>query len=822
MTAPRHNAPPASPEAAALRARNRLGNESSPYLLQHRENPVAWRPWGEEAFAEAAERGVPIFLSIGYATCYWCHVMERESFEDPAIGALMSERFVCVKVDREQRPDVDDIYMAAVQALSGRGGWPMSVFLTPPGARTPDDPGLEPIWGGTYFPPEPRHGLPSFRQLLEGISEAWGSQRDVALKQAGAVTEVVRERLGATAAPVRIGAADVSRAAGELLRMYDAAHGGFGGAPKFPQPVFLEYLLDVIPGIEEESARTAAMNAVRHTLDRMALGGMFDQVGGGFHRYSVDAEWVVPHFEKMLYDNAQLGALYARAWSVTGDPFDAYIARRTLDYALREMASERGAFYSAQDAEVDGQEGLNYLWTPDEVRAALPPDDAAFAIEAYGLDRPANFQDPHHPDAPPRHILTLRERPDRMAARLGVRPDDVLERLGRINAALYDVRNARKQPLLDDKTLASWNGLMIAALADAGAALGERRYIEAAAAAAGFVWDRMRDDRDLLRVWRSGAATTKGVLEDYAMLAQGLLSLHKAWTIAKDAERAQDWLERAMIIVGQAKVLFADLQTGAWHDTRPGARDLLVRARSMHDGAVPSATSVLLHNLLDLHAATRDETWLDDAGRLLAASSAAIHASPLGCVNATRALLRVLRNHPGLIETHGMIRDATPAAEDDDAGDAHEISDPPVEVYADKERVDVGDGAPGEINLELRIREGWHITAHEPFAPGTPEEERVPGLIGLRVEVRGGEGVRAVVRYPTGEPLHDGASEDDEPLPLPPLMVHEGSLRLSVSLQRDGKAWSGRPLLYVAYQPCTDRECLAPMTAELDVAIDPV
>ena len=827
MTTPPEN--PTGPDAHALpspddlRARNRLGRESSPYLLQHKDNPVAWFPWGEEAFDEARRRGVPIFLSIGYATCYWCHVMERESFEDPATGALMSDRFVCVKVDREQRPDVDDIYMAAVQALSGRGGWPMSVFLTPPGARAPDDPGLEPLWGGTYFPPEPRHGLPSFRQLLEGISEAWANQRDAALKQAGAVADVVRERLNADAEPVKIGSAQVSQAAGELLRMYDATHGGFGGAPKFPQPVFLEFLIDVLPGIEEPSARAAAAGALRHTLDRMAMGGMFDQVGGGFHRYSVDEKWVVPHFEKMLYDNAQLGALYARAWSHTGDPFDAHVARRTLDYVLREMTSERAGFSSAQDAEVDGREGLNYLWTPDEVRAALPPEDAAFAIDAYALDQRPNFQDPHHPDDPARHVLTLRERPDRIAARLGVAPDDVLDRLDRVNNALLASRAQRKQPRLDDKVIASWNGLMIGALAGAGATLGERRYIEAASKAAGFVWDRMRDEKNLLRIWREGAANTPGVLEDYAMLAHGLLALRDAWTRAGDAERAQDWLERAIVIVGQAKTLFTDLRTGAWHDTRPGARDLFVRARSLHDGAMPSGSSVMLHALLDLHGATRDPKYLDDAGRLLGACSAAIRHSPLGSVNATRALLRILRTHPDLIEHHAMTREP-PEPDTDFATDAGmlDVDDPPVEVYADSERVPVGDGAPGELNLELRIREGWHITAHEPFAPDTPESERVPGLAGLRVEVRGGAGVRAIVAYPRGEPLYDKAPDSGDPLPLPPLMVHTGALRLRITLQRDGQAWSGRPLIYVMYQPCTDRECLAPMTAELDVAIDPV
>jgi uncharacterized protein YyaL (SSP411 family) len=381
---------------------NRLSRETSPYLLQHAHNPVAWFPWGDEAIAEARRRDVPIFLSIGYSTCYWCHVMERECFESEEIARQMNDRFVCVKVDREERPDLDDLYMTATQLLTGHGGWPMSVFLEPQGLR--------PFWAGTYFPPEPRHGVPSFPQVLDAMSRAWTERRGEVLEQAASVAEGVRQHMVSEEAPVGLGLPQVTEAGRDLLKRFDRVHGGFGGAPKFPQPVFLEFLLDLRAAAADDATRDAIDQAVRRTLDRMAIGGVFDQVGGGFHRYSVDERWLVPHFEKMLYDNAQLAQVYARAAVVYSDDFYATIARRTLDYALREMTSSEGAFYSAQDAEVDGREGGNYVWTPEEIRAALPPEDAGFAIKVYGADAGPNFRDPHYPDSSSTNVLFLRER----------------------------------------------------------------------------------------------------------------------------------------------------------------------------------------------------------------------------------------------------------------------------------------------------------------------------------------------------------------------------------------------------------------------------
>lgn len=398
---------------------NRLARETSPYLLQHAANPVDWFAWGPEAFEAARERGVPIFLSIGYATCYWCHVMERESFEDEGIGALMSELFVCVKVDREERPDVDDIYMAAVQAMTGRGGWPMSVFLTPPGARGKEDAGLEPFWGGTYLPPEPRWGMASFEQTLRAIRRAWDEQRGEVLEQAARLSEHVRDALGAERASAAIGERDCEKATRGLLSIYDRVHGGFGAAPKFPQPVFCEFLLDRLEASADEDETRAIEVSVRHTLERMALGGMYDQLGGGFHRYSVDEKWLVPHFEKMLYDNAQLLSLYARAQARWKSELFARVVKETAEYVLAEMTGNEGLFWSAQDAEVDGKEGLNYLWTAEEIEEAIGDSElAAYAKRVYGVDRGPNFRDPHHPGEPARNVLFHVEQVDKSGGKI--------------------------------------------------------------------------------------------------------------------------------------------------------------------------------------------------------------------------------------------------------------------------------------------------------------------------------------------------------------------------------------------------------------------
>lgn len=786
---------------------NRLARETSPYLLQHARNPVDWFAWGPEAFAEARRRNVPIFLSVGYSTCYWCHVMERESFEDPATGAVMSERFVCIKVDREVRPDVDDIYMHAVQLLTRRGGWPMSVWLTPPGARSPDDRGLEPFYAGTYFPGEARHGMPAFRDVLANVSDAWRSQRDAVLEQAARVTEAVREQLASSRDAHPIGAEQVGNAIAMLLRMYDRQAAGFGRAPKFPQPVFAGFLMEVIPSIEDPAIQSAARHAVRHTLDRMALGGMYDQVGGGFHRYSVDDQWLVPHFEKMLYDNGQLASLYARSLAAAapgGDDaaFDAWVLRRTLDYVLGEMTDASGAFWSAQDAEVNHREGQNYLWTRAELDAVLGADDGAFAAKVFGVDGGPNFRDPHHPDEPMSNVLFMSDRPGAAARAMGMDPAVFSARLADVSRRLYEARARRDQPGTDDKVIVAWNGLMIAGLAEGAAALRDAGYLDAARRAARTILSTMRgSDGGLLRAARGGAASTPAFLEDYAMLMRGVLAIHRAGAaLGVDDGWA---LAEARGLWQQARERFADPERpGVLFDTLADQSDLIVRTSATYDGAMPGGPSEMLNALIDLYDATGDDGLLREALDITAALSRAIGESPVGAVHATRGLFRLLKIDRAAVEE----RLGTLAAGARDS--TVHLDEAPVQIFASDDRVVVG-ASGGTLDIELRIADGFHVTAREPG---------VDGLVPMSIEISGGSGVTAVADYPAGVPYRGGALPPEE---AGMMRIYSGAIPLTIRLARTGEPWNGRPMLHVTYQACTDEACFQPVTVELDVAIDP-
>ncbi len=806
---------------------NRLARESSPYLLQHAHNPVEWWPWGEEAFAEARRRDVPILLSVGYSTCYWCHVMERESFESEEIARGLNERFVCVKVDREERPDVDDLYMTATQAMTGSGGWPMTVFLEPGG--------LKPFWCGTYFPPAPWHGRPGLPQVAEAIDKAWREEREGVLRQAAELAEAVRERVGGDRdrSAVRIGAEDVAEAVTQLLRMHDRVNGGFGPAsgPKFPQPVYLELLLDFLPRTGDEDAREAVEAALRLTLDRMALGGMFDHVGGGFHRYSVDGQWIVPHFEKMLYDQGQLAAVYARASVLLKEPWYGEVAGRVCEYVLREMRGERtltpplrsdplpvstqgesGSFWSAQDAEVDGREGLNYLWTPDEVRAALSAEDAALALKVYGLDRPANFQDPHHPKEPRRWVLTMADRPERVAARLGMSGEQFAAAMVRINARLYEVRMQRKQPRMDTKVLAAWNGMMIEGLAAAGHLVGNDGWINAAAGAA----------RSLLRDLRGsdgGLLRTRGreipaFLEDYAALIRGLIEVRLAGgdrdgTLLKEARRLAEEVERR----------FGDPASGGWFDVEVGAGDLFVRAAGEYDGAVPSGGSMMVNALVDLAGLEGAPSGLADSATSpvrsgggatkralggLGAVSRFLSQSPVAAAGSTRALLRLMVLAPREVAEFFGGKPGSGRA-------GAEPGDDVVEVLAATDHIELKGDEPGVLMLKLKIAPGYHVTAAE-------QEHDMLGVMPMRVFVAGGGGVRAYVSWP---PARDYRPEWVESAggERPSVKVYEGEVEMAVGLVREGK-WTGRPVLALTYQACSHFACLRPRTVELDVAID--
>ena len=552
---------------------NRLVLETSPYLLQHAHNPVAWWPWCDEAFEEARRTGKPVFLSIGYSTCHWCHVMEKESFEDEEVARYLNQHFVALKLDREERPDVDAIYMTAVQALTGGGGWPMSVFLGPD---------REPFFAGTYFPARDgdRGATRGFLPILHEISAVW--QRDPAR---------VRNAAASLAAAIRVAVSGAEQEAGKDLPgpdvvgqiarffegVFDPVHGGVNRAPKFPSNVPVRLLLRH----HRRTQDPAALHVALVTLEKMAAGGLMDQVGGGFHRYSTDERWLVPHFEKMLYDNALLAVAYAEAWQITGRRDLARVTRQTLDYVLRELTSPGFAFYSATDADSEGEEGRFFVWDEAEIREVLGEQAGGF-ISFYGVTPGGNFEG--------RNILSVAE-PD----------EDRWASLADARARLYAARARRPPPLCDDKILAAWNGLMISALAFGGRVLGEPRYVEAAARAARFVLDHMRPGGRLARTFKDGALGPPGFLSDHAFLAQGLLDLHEATFEPR-------WLAEALALAEAGERLFADPR-GGWFVTGADQEKLLAREKPTHDGAEPSGASVALLNAVRLEAFTGDARW---------------------------------------------------------------------------------------------------------------------------------------------------------------------------------------------------------------------
>jgi hypothetical protein len=580
---------------------NRLTNETSPYLLQHAHNPVDWFPWGDEALTQARERDVPILLSIGYAACHWCHVMERESFEDDSIATLMNQWFVPVKVDREERPDLDAIYMDAVQAMTGHGGWPMTVFLTPDGA---------PFYGGTYYPPEDRHGMPGFRRVLEAVHDAWTNRRaDIAQQSAALVDHISRVTvpLANDADPTD----DVlSHALLGLQRAFDAEWGGFGAAPKFPQPMTIEFVLRM-----HARGDAGALQMARRTLDKMARGGMFDHVGGGFHRYSVDRVWLVPHFEKMLYDNAQLVQLYTRAWQVTRSELYRDSAIATAQYLLREMRHHRGGFFSSQDADSEGVEGKFYVWSYDEfVRAA--GDDAPAAAAFYDVTHDGNWDGTN--------VLWRPRDDDVVAAELDMSVPELLAAVERARRRLFGAREPRVRPGTDDKILASWNGLAISGLAEAGRIFGRPDLVDAAVAAGHFVLDELRDaDGRLLRSWREGRRGGRGFLDDHALVAGAMLDLY-------ETTFEESWFTAAMNIVDHAIELFADPSGTGFFDTGNDAERLVVRPKDLFDNAVPSGNSAMAGVLLRLWAFTGDATFEDRAWGLLRALAPVMAQAPTG------------------------------------------------------------------------------------------------------------------------------------------------------------------------------------------------
>ncbi|MEN6494987.1 MAG: thioredoxin domain-containing protein [Thermoguttaceae bacterium] len=592
---------------------NRLADELSPYLLQHADNPVDWYPWGAESLSRAREEGKPIFLSIGYSACHWCHVMEQESFEDPRLARLLNEEFIPIKVDREEHPELDQLYMEAVQMMTGHGGWPLSVFLTP---------ALEPFFGGTYWPPQSRGGMPGFEQVLLAVADAWEHRRDEAVQHAERLAQLLRDTSLTEMAGRATGGLDeqlLNGAAAALGRSFDPHYGGFGPAPKFPHPMDLRLLLRCW----RRQRRKPLLTMVTTTLDRMAAGGIYDHLGGGFHRYSTDARWLVPHFEKMLYDNALLASCYLEAWQVTGNDAYARVVRETLDYVLRDMTAPEGGFYCSEDADSEGEEGKFYLWTPDEVRAVLGPERAKVFNRVYDVTEPGNFEG--------RNILNQPKPIAEWAQAFRRDPAELAAELEASRQELCKTRARRPRPGRDDKILVSWNGLMIDAMAQAGAALGEPRYVEAAAAAARFLLDALRRDGRLLHTWRHGEARVEAFLDDYASLAKALLTLY-------EARFEEHWIDEAVDLADGILRDFADHEEGGFFYTAGDQPMLIARKKDMLDSSLPSGGGLATMVLLWLGKLCGRNDYLATATQALQASLTLMERAPSGTAQLLLAL----------------------------------------------------------------------------------------------------------------------------------------------------------------------------------------
>ncbi|WP_275099688.1 DUF255 domain-containing protein [Sedimenticola hydrogenitrophicus] len=724
---------------------NRLILEDSPYLIQHAHNPVDWYAWGAEAFEKAKRENKPIFLSIGYATCHWCHVMERESFENPAIAELLNRHFVAIKVDRERRPEVDQTYMTAVQLIAGRGGWPLNGFLTPDG---------KPFHGGTYYPPDP------FRDLVTRVAALWDGKRQEVLDQAERVAQVLAAVQARQAMAGEVGREAIQAAVTEALETHDELQGGFGPAPKFPREPLLMLLLNAA----ERSPEPALLEAIGTTLDAIARGGIHDQVGGGFHRYATDNDWLVPHFEKMLYNQAQLARVYLLAWRLTGNPLYRRVASQTLDYVLRDMRSAEGAFYSAIDADSEGREGTFFLWTPDQLRGVLPAEDAALAINLFGVTDNGNFEGGN--------ILHLPRPLAEFAGENGMSQTQLLDHIDRIRERLYQAREARPHPLRDDKILTAWNGMMITTLAQAGDLLGEPRYTEAAARAARFLWEQNhRETGELWRVHLDGSSSIPALQEDYAYFAEGLLQLY-------DGTGDRLWLVRARELADAMLERFWDETRGGFYMShQENQLTALGRAREMGgDTSMPSGNSVALRVLQMLSVRT---DWFDYGER--ARATLAAFAEP------------VARHPPGF----GYLLAGADDLLHGEWGRRRYAALGGIRISA----AQVG---ARRVTVELEIPPGWHVNAHQPL-----QENLIPTTLAL-VPGTGGWHL-GQIDYPVGERQQLEFQRE-------PLSLYQGKVQIEATIEPVAPASRIVPLR-LGLQACNDQVCLAPETVELHLPL---
>jgi hypothetical protein len=733
---------------------NRLSKESSPYLLLHAHNPVDWFPWGPEAIERARREDKPIFLSVGYSTCYWCHVMERESFSDPAIAARMNERFVNVKVDREERPDLDEVYMLATQMLSGQGGWPNSVFLTP---------ALEPFFAGTYFPPEDRWGRPGFPTVLESLAHAWRERRADVEAQAAELGGAIRRHLDEIEpwSGELPGAELAARAADGLRKRFDATHGGFGEAPKFPTPANLWLLAELAE--DPINARADAAMMLAATLDAMARGGIFDQVAGGFHRYATDRAWKVPHFEKMLYDNGLLLEAYAREHARTGDAEAARVAAATAEFLARELTGPSGALWSALDAEVAGHEGGHHVWTREQLDRALGAEDAAFLAPVLGFDGEPFFEESYY-------VLHLPRPLDVVARQRRTTREALLAEVEPLLAKLAAARAARPRPATDDKVLADWNGTAIAGLAAAGRALARPDLVDRAARAAEAVLRDLRaPDGTLLHAWRAGAGRVHAFLADYAFLIHGLLRLH-------EASGDRRWIGEAIRLEAEMGRRLGSPRGGYFNAEE--SEDLLVRGKELFDGALPAANAVAALVAIDLAAATGDRRHLDSAESTLRAFAPVVATHPDGARTMTIAFARLARARGR--SASGPATPAPVAAAPASAG-ARAIASIAATLGAA--------GADGfrALRVDVALTAGWSIAA-QPEPP--------------TVEVEGGE-LRAVA-LPGATPLPG--------LPgSPGLTGWTERLQVEAELRPDAP----RPELRLRFHACGEGACHPPATVAI-------
>lgn len=752
----------------ASNGRNRLSEATSPYLLQHQANPVHWYQWGEEAFEAARSQNKPIFLSIGYSTCYWCHVMERECFEDQEVADWLNKLFIAIKVDREERPDIDEIYMTATQLITrGRGGWPISLFLEPNE--------LKPFFGGTYFPKHDRGGRRGLITLMTFVHDKWTNNGKQVSQQADIVANAVISRLTSKQEPTLLTSKVVEKGISSLLASYDSSLGGFSNAPKFPMPIYADFLMEAgwdIPQVRK---------SIKKTLDSMFMGGMYDQVGGGFHRYSTDAKWLVPHFEKMLYDNGLLTSTYAKAYELTGEATYAKVIEETLDYVNRELSAPDGGFFSAQDAETNHLEGETYLWRESQIREVLDEanmsDDVDFALSIYGVDRGTNFQDPHHPEEPPTNVLFLTDHPSKLASNHGASYLEFQAKVDSIDAALLAVRDTRDQPITDDKIITAWNGIMMTGFADAGRVLENPAWVARATRAANFILSQMKNsDGTLLRTWRDGKAGVDGFLIDYASLIRGLLAIHEAnldKKVLADAVKLYDKARELFYVDGEG-----------WYDTQEGQSDLFVRTRAQSDGAMPAATSLILTDLVKLSEITRKQRFLNDAMSTLDSESQLIDTSPIATVVATTALHKLLETHPERF---------------DEPFEVNMANSSPVRMSCQQDSIKVIAGSSASFTVQLRMAMGWHVNTH------TPGNQYAIPLTFNSLD----ENISLDINWPEGVTMIS-AGESVE--------VYSGSVSIPITVTANQSVKEPTKIM-VTWQACNEETCLAKETMRVPCTI---